>query len=129
MSMQLFHDEDEITLDQTRQVARILAAFDCMTAPQLQILAQGGRLLDDLNIDLWRSARDYPAIDDFFCHIENTTRLIATHHRDLGAITGDQIFLTALAVQAAAISVLMVLHNTHTTNELLNAAWLRATLS
>lgn len=127
--MQLFHDEDEITLAQTEQVAHILAAFDMMAASNLAVLAQGGRLLDDLSLDLWRAVRDYPAIDDFFCTIENTTRIIATKHNLAGAIEGNQVFLCALAVQAAIASILMVKHNDHSTTELLGSAWLRATLS
>ena len=127
--MQLYPDEESITLEQTQQVAHILATFDAMESPQLQVLADGGWLLDNLGLDLWRSVRDHPAIDDFFCSIENTTRRIATQHAQIGAVTGNQIFLTALPVQAAIIAILMAPHNPPATTELLGSAWLRATQS
>jgi hypothetical protein len=122
-------DEDEISLVQTQQVARILAAFDQMESPQLHVLAEGGRLLDDLSLDLWRSVRDHEAIDDFFCSIENKTRILATQHCQVGAIHGNQIFLAALAVQAAIVGILMAKYNDDSTTQLLGSAWLRATQS
>ena len=61
--------------------------------------------------------------------MENTTRTLATKHRDAGAIEGNQIFLVALAVQAAIVAILMADHNSPETTQLLAAPWHRATAS
>lgn len=126
--MHLYPEEEAIDLDQAHHSAQILAQFDTMEPFGLQVLAQGGHLLDDLSIDLWRAVRGHDAIDDFFCYIENTTRRIAEKHCRQGSITGNQVFLVALAVQAAIIAILMAPYNPPDTTDLLGSAWRRATI-
>ena len=122
----LYPEEDQISLETTKKVAGILAAFDSMTASQLEILTQGGRLLDDFGPDLWKATRPYPAVDDLFGHLVNKTREIALRHNRRGAIEGDQVFLCSLAIQAAAVSLLLADRNPAATTDLLAAGYQRA---
>ena len=112
-----------VSTSQADRIDRILDEYRKMNSAQLERLAESGRFIDDIRIDLWKLTRYDRVLDTAFVSLQNITRSIAISHRDAGRIDSEHEYLASVAALSAVTSILIENTADKPTVALLAGAW------